>query len=138
MFTTDFIYLDDTVNPTLCEQLTGTFHTSDDSGKGDLELHLSEAGVVTGNLVMNALRFELNGCISHTGVAFGILLEPVTSSPVALFHIKPGSENSGLELDIPDLTQLPNKSTVAPVLFSRVTTNNPVTTDALAELLIGA
>jgi hypothetical protein len=135
MFFNDVIYLDDAVSPDFRKAFTGTFHTSDKWGNGNLELHLSEAGVVTGNLVMNALRFELNGCISHTGVAFGILLEPVTSSPVALFHIKPDSEGSGLELDIPEL---PNKSTVAPVLFSRVTANNPITTDALEELLIGA
>lgn len=131
------IYLDDTVSPIFRKQFTGTFHTSDTWGNGDLELHVSEKGVLTGHFMVEDIRFELKGCVSHAGHAFGFLLEPDASIPVAMLRIKVDGNSLSLESYVPEFTELLDKSETEQVLFRRVTTNT-VATNALEELLIGA
>jgi hypothetical protein len=138
MFFNDVIYLDDMVSPAFRKQFTGTFHTSDTWGNSDLELHVSEQGVLTGHFTVEDIRFELKGCVSHTGYAFGFLLEPDASIPVAMLRIKVNGNSLSLESYVPEFTELLDKSEAEQVLFRRVTVNEPMTTNALEELLIGA
>jgi hypothetical protein len=135
MFFENVISLDDTVNPTVRQYLTGTFHTSDQWGEGDLELHLSDKGVLTGSFTLEEITFGLKGLLSHTGVAFGYLLEPDAAIPVAMLRIQTCGEGLSLEVHVPEFTEVLNKSESEPVLFSRVTTNS---TTMLEELLIEA
>lgn len=90
-------HLNSTASPTLRQQFTGTFHDSDARGEGDLELHLSDAGVLTGYFAVEELTFELKGCVSPTGNAFGFLLAPNYAAPVALLRISVEGEGVSLE-----------------------------------------
>jgi hypothetical protein len=137
MFFENVISLDDTVNPTLRQQLTGNFHTSDKWGAGDLELHLSDRGILTGSFTIEEITFGLKGLLSHTGVAFGYLLEPDAAIPVAMLRIQTCGEGLSLEFHVPEFTNLMDESKAEGVLFSRAAKNNAVTT-MLEELLIGA
>jgi hypothetical protein len=133
MFINDVIYLEDTVNPNVRKQFTGTFHTSDTWGEGDLELHLSEAGVLTGSFIVEEITFGLKGCVSHTGNVFGFLLEPDASIPIALLRIKPHGDELKLEVHVPEFTDLLDMTESEQVSFYRVTKAS-----APQELLIGA
>lgn len=132
MFITDVIYLDDSVNPSFRNEFSGTFHTSDKWGEGDLELHLSEKGVLTGSFTTEGITFELKGTMSHTGVAYGYLLEPDAGIPVALLRIQTKGKDLSLEVHVPEFTELLDESEPEKVLFQRVAVS------ALEELLIKA
>ncbi len=133
MFFNDVIYLADTVSPTFRKEFTGTFHTTDKWGEGDLELTLSESGVLTGHFTIEDIRFELKGLVSYTGNAFGFLLEPDHSIPCALVRIKVHEGGVSLESYIPEFNDLFDKEESEKVSFHRV-----AELSALEELLIGA
>jgi hypothetical protein len=133
MFITDVIYLDDTVTPSFCKEFTGLFHTSEKWGEGSLELTLSEKGVLSGSFTTKGITFGLKGTVSHTGVAFGYLLEPDASIPVALVRIKKTGEGLSLEVHVPEFTELMNESEGEKVLFQRV-----VMAGVLEELLVSS
>jgi hypothetical protein len=133
MFFNDVIYLDDTVNPNFRKAFTGTFHTTDKWGEGDLELHLNEKGVLTGHFRVEDIRFELKGLVSFTGNAFGFLLEPENAMPCALVRIKVNGDGVSLESYIPEFNELFDKEDSEKVSFHRV-----AEVSALEELLIGA
>jgi hypothetical protein len=119
MFINNVIYLNDTVSPTLRQQFTGTFHGSDRWGDGDLELHLSEAGVLTGYFAVEDIKFELKGCVGHTGNAFGFLLEPDHAIPVALLRINIYDDGLSLESYVPEFTELFSQAESEKVSFRR-------------------
>jgi hypothetical protein len=131
------IFLDDTVSPTFRQQFTGTFHTSDTWGNGNLELHVNEKGVLSGHFTVEDIRFALKGCVSHLGHAFGFLLEPDGSIPVAMLRIKVVDDTLSLESYVPELTKLLDESNPEVVSFTRVAKNNNATA-MLEELLINA
>jgi hypothetical protein len=131
MFMNDVIWLNDTVDPTLYKQITGTFHTSDAWGDCTLELHLSEEGLLTGHFITRGQTLEVKGGVGQGGMVYGFLLEPVASVPFALFRIKPGEEVLGLELDVPEFTELLDDRTTEHVSFKRV-----VVANHLEELLV--
>jgi hypothetical protein len=133
MFFNDVIYLDDKINPNFRKTFTGTFHTAGTWGEGDLELHLSEKGVLIGHFTIEDIRFELKGLVSFTGNAFGFLLEPENGVPCAMVRIKPHDNGVSLESYIPEFNELFDKEQSEKVSFRRV-----VTADVLEELLIGA
>jgi hypothetical protein len=133
MFINDVIYLDDTLTPGFRKEFSGTFHTTDKWGEGDLELHLSEKGVLTGKFTTEGITFGLKGTVSYTGVAFGYLLEPDANIPVALIRINTNGKDLSLEVHVPEFTDLLNENNPEKVLFQRV-----VTADALEELLVEA
>jgi hypothetical protein len=137
MFFENVISLDDTVNPSLRQQLTGTFHTHDKWGEGNLELHLSDKGILTGSFTLEEITFGLKGLLSYTGVAFGYLLEPDAAIPIAMLRIQTYGEGLSMEVHVPEFTEILNESKAEPVLFSR-TAINRTTANALEELLIGA
>jgi hypothetical protein len=132
-FTNDFIYIEDGVNPLFRQQFTGNFQTEDVWGKTTLELRLDDTGILTGNLKTGDILFEIKGCISHMGIGFGFLLEPVTSLPVAMFRLKRDAQGISLESYVPEFTKIFDQEKPDVILFSHV-----VTTSALEELLIGA
>jgi hypothetical protein len=127
------ICLDDTVEPSVRQHFTGTFHTEDKWGKGDLELHISERGIVTGSFVLEDITFGIKGQLSHAGIAFGYLLEPDAALPIAMLRIQSRSEGLGIDIVVPELDELLGEADTESVLFSRVTTP-----DVLEELLINA
>jgi hypothetical protein len=131
MFITDVIYLDDTVTPSFRKEFTGLFHTSGNWGEGDLELTLSKKGVLSGSFTTEGITFGLKGTVSHTGVAFGYLLEPDAALPVALIRINASEKGLSLEVHVPEFTELLNESEPEKVLFQRV-----VTASALEEILV--
>jgi hypothetical protein len=132
MFFHDVIYLDDTVTPDFRKDFTGTFHTVDQWGEGDLELHLNEKGVLTGHFRIEDIKFELKGLVSFTGNAFGFLLEPENAIPCALVRIKLHEQGVSLESYIPEFNELFDKEKSEKVSFQRVTAS------VLEELLISA
>jgi hypothetical protein len=138
MYFENVISLDDTVNPTVRQHLTGKFQTNDKWGMGDLELNLSEKGTLTGSLTLEDITFGLKGLLSHTGDAFGYLLEPDAAIPIAMLRIKTYGEGLSLEFHVPEFTNLMDESKAEPVLFSRAAKNTAVATDMLEDLLIGA
>jgi hypothetical protein len=97
MFGNNATNINSTASPTLRQQFTGMFHASDTRGEGDLELHLNDAGVLTGYFAVEEKTFELKGCVSSTGNAFGFLLAPHHASPVALVRINAEGEGVSLE-----------------------------------------
>jgi hypothetical protein len=133
MFISDVIYLDDTVTPSFRKEFTGLFHTHGKWGEGDLELTLNEKGVLSGSFTTEGITFGLKGTVSHTGVAFGYLLEPDAAIPVALLRINANGENLRLEVHVPEFTELLNENNPEKVLFQRV-----VTVSALEELLVSS
>jgi hypothetical protein len=133
MFFNDVIYLDDTVTPATRKEFTGTFHTVDKWGKGDLELHLNDKGVLTGHFTIEDIKFELKGAVSYTGNAFGFLLEPTNLVPCALVRIKLHGDGVSLESYIPEFNDLFDKEESEKVSFHRV-----AELSELEELLIGA
>jgi hypothetical protein len=133
MFFEDVIRLDDTVNPAIREQFTGTFHTNDKWGAGDLELILSERGILTGSFILEEITFGVKGQLSHTGIAFGYLLEPDAAIPIAMLRIRSQGEGLGINILVPELDELLGEAETESVLFSRVATPR-----ALEEILIGA
>ncbi len=137
MFSTDVIDLDDTVTPRFRKEFTGTFRTSDQWGEGDLELHLSDKGILIGSFTAEEIIFGIKGVLSHTGDAFGYLLEPDAAIPIAMLRIKTCGECLSLEVHVPEFTNLMNENKAEIVLFSRVAKKNRVTT-MLEELLSGA
>jgi hypothetical protein len=132
MYFENVIRLDDTVTPNIRQQLTGTFHTHDKWGEGVLELTLSEKGILTGSFTIEEITFGIKGVLSHSGNAFGYLLEPDASIPVALLRIKAEEKGPSLEVHVPEFTELLDEREPEQVLFQRVVA------DALEELLIGA
>jgi hypothetical protein len=132
-FTNNFIWLDDTVDPFICKQFTGCFQAVDFWGKSILELHLSDTGILTGDLKTGDITFEIKGCINHLGIGFGFLLEPVTSLPVAMFRLKKDAQGIYLESYVPEFSKLFDQEKPDAILFSPV-----MTTSALEEILIGA
>jgi hypothetical protein len=64
-------------------------------------------------------------------MVYGFLLEPVASVPFALFRIKPGEAVLGLELDVPEFTELLDDRTTEQVSFKRV-----VVASCLEKLLV--
>jgi hypothetical protein len=137
MYFENVIRLDDTVNLTLRQNLTGIFHTSEKWGMGSLRLHLSEKGVLTGSFTLEEITFGIKGVLSHAGDAFGYLLEPDAAIPVAMLRIKTYGEGLSLEFHVPEFTNVMDESKAEIVLFSRTATKNKATT-MLEELLIGA
>jgi hypothetical protein len=131
MFTNDVIWLNDTVDPTLCKQITGTFHTSDAWGDCTLELHLSEEGLLTGHFITREQTLEVKGGIGQGGMVYGFLLEPVASVPFALLRINASEDVLGLELDVPEFTELLDDRTTEQVSFKRV-----VVASCLEKLLV--
>jgi hypothetical protein len=131
MFTNDVIWLNDTVDPTLCKQITGTFHTSDAWGDCTLELHLSEEGLLTGHFITREQTLEVKGGIDQGGMVYGFLLEPVASVPFALLRINASEDVLGLELDVPEFTELLDDRTTEQVSFKRV-----VVASCLEKLLV--
>jgi hypothetical protein len=133
MFINDVIYLNDTVMPTLCKKFTGMFHTSDTWGEGDLELTLSESGVLTGHFTIEDIKFELKGFIGYTGLVCGFLLEPTNGVPCALIRLEHHDDGLRLESYVPEFTELFINNDFEKVSFQRVAKAN-----ALEELLVGA
>ncbi len=134
MYFENVISLDDTVNPSVREQLTGKFQTSDKWGTGDLELTLNEKGILTGSFTLEEITFGIKGLLSHTGDAFGYLLEPDAAIPVAMLRVKLYGEGVSLEFHVPEFTSIIDASKAESVLFSRAAKN----TARLEELLIRA
>jgi hypothetical protein len=67
-----------------------------------LELEVSYK-LLRGSLILDGEDFELRGfCSSQMKAAYGVLLESVSNSPVALLKITPNSSGLVLELDMPD------------------------------------
>jgi hypothetical protein len=97
MFSDNDTNLNSAASLTLRQQFTGTFRALDTRGDGDLELHLSEAGVLTGYFAVEEIKFELKGCVNGTGKAVGFLLEPDHAIPVALLRINTQEEGLSLE-----------------------------------------
>jgi hypothetical protein len=133
MFFEDVIRLDNTVNLAIREQFTGTFHTNDKWGTGDLELILSERGILTGSFILEEITFGVKGQLSHTGIAFGYLLEPDAAIPIAMLRIQSRGDGLGIDIVVPELDELLGEAETESVLFSRVV----ATPGALEELLIG-
>jgi hypothetical protein len=116
------IWLNDPVAPYLSEQLTGTFHAAAVWAEYGLNLHLSKEGVLNGQFTIGDQTLEIKGGIGATGFAYGFLLEPVSSVPVALFRIKPYQEHLTLELDLPEFDELLEHCNLEKVFFNRVKT----------------
>jgi hypothetical protein len=133
MFFNDVIYLDDTVNPNFRKAFTGTYHTVDKWGEGDLELNLSESGILTGHFTVEEIKFELKGFISYTGLACGFLLEPTNGVPCALVRLELTREGLRLESHVPEFSELFTDNDFEKVLLHKV-----VEAATLEELLIGA
>ncbi len=118
----NMIWINDQITPQLCKQLSGTFESSSDWSACTLKLQLGQDGVLKGQFQMGKQSLGVIGGISKSGKAFGFLLEPVASVPVALFRIKPGDTLS-LELDVPDFDTLLDHCSPEQVRFERIAIN---------------
>jgi hypothetical protein len=134
MFFEDVIRLDNTVTHTTRQQFTGTFHTYDKHGAGDLELILSDRGILTGSLILEEITFGIKGQFSLTGLVLAYLLEPNAALPVAMLRIKSYSEGLSIDICVPELDELLGETDSEAVLFSRVV----ATPSGFEELLVRA
>lgn len=125
MYFENVIRLDNTIHPSVRQQFTGVFQTSNTWGTGDLELHLSEKGILTGSFTLEDISFGLKGVLGHTGVVFGYLLEPDAAMPVAMLRIKTYSNGLNLEFHVPEFTDIMNESGAEAVLFGRSVKQHP-------------
>jgi hypothetical protein len=132
-FTNNSIWLEDTVDPFFCKQFTGSFQAVDFWGKSILELHLSDTGILTGDIKTGDISFEIKGCISHMGIGFGFLLEPLTSLPVAMFRLKKDVQGLSMESYVPEFSKLFDQEKPDAILFLPV-----MTASALEEILLSS
>jgi hypothetical protein len=119
-FMEHFIWLNDPIDPHLSEQLTGKFRAAAAWAECVLELHFTKEGVLKGQFTVGKQTLEVKGGIGKTGMAYGFLLEPMASVPVALFRIKPSGETLNLEFDVPEFDELLEHCTLEQVSFDRV------------------
>lgn len=115
-----FIWATHPIDPHLSQQLTGKFRVVADWAECVLDLHLSKNGVLKGQFTLGEQTLTVKGGIGKTGMAYGFLLEPMASVPVALFCIKPHEEHLKLELDLPEFDELFNHCILERVSLSRV------------------
>jgi hypothetical protein len=82
--------------------LSGSFTTWLEGVPCELELTLSHKSL-RGSLALDGQVFEIRGGFSsQTKTAYGVLVEPVSGTPVALLRITPKGGGVLLELDMPD------------------------------------
>lgn len=103
----NFIWLIE-VSPAFAKELSGTFVTLLDGARCDLELALVYKSL-RGSLKLDGEVFEIRGVVSSVvKAAYGVLLEPVSNTPVALLRITPERGGVVLELDMPDFDDFVN------------------------------
>jgi hypothetical protein len=103
----NFLWLRDDV-PAFAKELSGTFVTTLEGVPCDLELKVSYKSL-RGSLNLDDEVFEIRGVVSsQLKAAYGVLLEPITNTPVALLRITPKAWGIVLELDMPDFDELVN------------------------------
>jgi hypothetical protein len=119
-FMENIIWLADQIDPALSKQLTGKFRAAAAWAECVLELHLTKEGVLGGHFTVGEQDLEVKGGIGKTGTAYGFLLEPIASVPIALFRIRTNGENLKLELDVPDFDELLEHCILENISLSRV------------------
>jgi hypothetical protein len=98
----NFIWLTDP-SPAFAKELLGTFVTSLEGVPCELELNLSGYRSLHGSLTLDGETFEIRGAVSgHMKAAYGVLLEPISNTPIALLRMTPRGWGIVLELDMPD------------------------------------
>ena len=103
----NFIWLTDAV-PAFAKEFSGTFVTSLEGVPCALELTLHHKHL-HGSLILDGEVFDIRGfCSSIVKAAYGVLLEPISNTPVALLKITPAWWGVRLELDMPDFDELVN------------------------------
>jgi hypothetical protein len=123
-----FIWLNDDIDPSLGQKLTGKFQAKTTWATCELELYLTKNGVLKGHFTVGEQALEVKGGIGKTGMAYGFLLEPIDSVPVALFRIKTNEHGLQLELDVPEFDELLEHCSLEGIALSRVeTTHTPST-----------
>jgi hypothetical protein len=89
-------------SPAFAKELSGTFVTSLEGVPCELELKVIYKSL-QGSLKLDAQVFEIRGVVSsQMKTAYGVLLEPVSNTPIALLRITPKAWGVVLELDMPD------------------------------------
>jgi hypothetical protein len=116
----NIIWLADPVDPALSKQLTGKFRAATTWAECVLELHFTQEGVLKGHFTVGQQALEIKGGIGKTGLAYGFLLEPIASVPIALFRIKPNGEHLKLELGVPEFDELLEYCILENIALSRV------------------
>ena len=117
----DVIWLNEPSDPALNQQLTGTFQSHSDWANYKLEIELSSEGVLKGHFAVGKQVLEVRGGIGKSGLAFGFLLDPIASVPVALFRIKQHQQQLSFEMDLPEFDTLLDYCQTETVCFERVT-----------------
>jgi hypothetical protein len=88
--------------PAFAKELSGRFVTSLEGVPCTLELKVNHR-VLYGFFTLDGEVFELRGCCSSfVEAAFGVLLEPISKTPVALLRLTPHHWGVVLEMDMPD------------------------------------
>jgi hypothetical protein len=115
---TNFIWLTD-VSGKFAKAFSGTFVTLLDGASCKLELKVIHKSL-RGSLFLDGEIFEIRGVLSKVlKAAYGVLLEPVSNTPVALLRLTPTNLGLVLELDMPDF-ELGNLYRPHAVKFRRV------------------
>jgi hypothetical protein len=104
----NFIWLTD-ASPAFAKELSGTFVTSLEGVPCTLELSFRGYRHLHGSLRLDGEILEISGVVSsQMKTAYGVLLEPISNTPIALLRITPKAWGVKLELDIPDFDELVN------------------------------
>ena len=97
----NFIWLTD-ASPAFAKEISGSFVTSLEGVPCTLELKVNYKSL-QGSLTLDEHVFELRGVISsQMKAAYGVLLEPISNTPIALLKITPTWWGIIFELDMPD------------------------------------
>lgn len=97
----NFIWLTEDA-PAFDKELSGTFMTSLEGVPCTLELKVNYKSL-QGSLTLDEQIFQIRAVISNQiKAAYGVLIEPMSNTPVALLRITPERWGVKLELDMPD------------------------------------
>jgi hypothetical protein len=92
-------------SPAFARELSGTFVTSLEGVPCILELTFHHH-YLRGSFSLDGSVFEIRGfCSGHVKAAYGVLLEPISTLPIALLRITLERRVVVLELDTPDFDE---------------------------------
>jgi hypothetical protein len=104
----NFSWLTD-ASPAFAKELSGTFVTSLEGVPCELELSFRGHRHLDGFLRLDGEILEISGVVSsQVKTAYGVLLEPVSNTPIALLRITPKAGGVVLELDMTDFDDFVN------------------------------